>query len=456
MSTVLLYGVLRYHFAHEDQAFLADKIHLLREPLAHAADIPTALYTEVIAEAAERRYARIYIRVLAADGRTLIETPGMESEVRHLTFPPPCSSDEDPAWSAEMPGDHERILHIASATALLADRTQATIQIAYANPQERALLAQFRLWIIAVLALAGLILVVISHRLTRRGLRPLDDVASAASGIGSTNLDRRLVVDGLPAELKTMADSFNAMLDRIEEAFTRLSQFSDDLAHELRTPINNLRGEAEVALGHTRSVAEYQDVLASCLEECQKIGQLIDSLLFLARAENPRSAVARETIDLSHELQAVATFYRTAAEDVGVTLTSDLAAGLSMRGDVSLMQRAIGNLVENAIDHTPSGGRVRIDASASRGAMRVIISDTGSGIPSEHLPYVFERFHRVERARSNARGHVGLGLPIVRSIIVMHGGTVEITSVIGEGTRVSIQIPIQPDQAPDMPAVGST
>ena len=440
-ATLFLYEVLKHHVANEDDAYLADKIQLLRRPLHESHDVAAALHTEVISEAGERRYARVFIRVVDPDGHVLIETPDMSRAVHGIAFPPATSSSEELTTAPEVVSSDGITFRVASAEAPMLDGRLATLQIAFTNPAETELLARFRRWIVIVLALSGAACVIISHRLTRRGLKPLQHFAASVSGIGSASLDRRLGVDRLPKDLKTMGDSVNAMLDRIESAFQRLTRFSDDLAHELRTPVHNLRGEAEVALGKARSVEEYQDVLASCLEECQKVSRLIDALLFLARTESPRAVAMREVVNLSHELEALATFYRTAAEEVGVTLACSVSDGLRVHGEIALLQRAIGNLIENAMDHTPNGGRVSIQAIADGAQVLIIISDTGCGIPSEHLPYVFDRFHRVERAGNPTRGHLGLGLPIVRGIVTWHGGTADISSVPSEGTQVTIRLP---------------
>ncbi len=202
-----------------------------------------------------------------------------------------------------------------------------------------------------------------------------------------------------------------------------------------------MRGEAEVALGRARSPEEYREVLGSCLEECVRLSQMIDSLLFLARAEHPETRLRREPLDVGHELRAIRDFFEAAANESGVALTVQAAGELVADLDRGLFQRAVGNLVENALTHTPRGGTVSLCARREGGAVCVQVADTGCGIAGEHLPHLFDRFYRVDSARSGATGGVGLGLAIVKSIAGLHGGSVEIASTVGRGTRVSLLLP---------------
>jgi two-component system heavy metal sensor histidine kinase CusS len=237
--------------------------------------------------------------------------------------------------------------------------------------------------------------------------------------------------------LAALADTFNAMLDRLEESFRRLSQFSADLAHELRTPINNMRGEAEVALSRARSVEEYREALTSCLEESVRLSDLIGSLLFLARAESPGTNLKRETVNVVKELEAVRDYYEAAAAEAGVTQSVAAGDEVILSLDRGLLRQAIGNLVANALAHTPPGGTVTLAAEMDRGVVRIEVLDTGAGIPAEDLSRVFDRFYRVDKARSS-QGGVGLGLAIVKGIAALHGGRAEIESEIGKGTRITL------------------
>jgi len=268
-------------------------------------------------------------------------------------------------------------------------------------------------------------------------------MTSTARHITSTNLRERILPDGYPVELASLADTFNQMLDRLEDSFDRISRFSADIAHDLRTPVNNIRGEAEVALARARSAEEYRDVIESCLEETVRLSDLIGDLLFLARAESPLTHLHRETVNVSELLGGVREYYEASATDGGVSLTTMVdPKPVIAELDRTLVQRAVGNLVSNALAHTPPGGTVVIGTNADVSTVRIEVSDTGGGIPAEALPRVFDRFFRVDSSRSQSSGGTGLGLSIVQSIAQLHGGDVQITSQLGQGTRVTLHIPV--------------
>jgi len=196
-----------------------------------------------------------------------------------------------------------------------------------------------------------------------------------------------------------------------------------------------------VALGKVRSADEYRDVLGSCFEECTRIARLIRTLLFLARADTAADALQREPVDLGEELAKVVEFYGAAAGERGVDLRVADAPAVRAQLDRTLFQQAIGNLISNAVAHTPAGGSVELAARANGQDVRVTVTDTGCGIAPEHLPHVFERFYRIEPSRTGSQQNAGLGLAVVKSIVNRHAGRVEIRSVVGEGTCVQLVLP---------------
>jgi two-component system heavy metal sensor histidine kinase CusS len=277
--------------------------------------------------------------------------------------------------------------------------------------------------------------------LARRGLWPIAAVTATARRIGPAHLGERIATAGLPAEVKDLADTFNPMLARLEDAFGRLGRFTADIAHELRTPVNTLRLQAEVALQRPRPPEEYREVLGSCLEECGRLSRLIDSLLFLARAEDPKTELATAPVDVAAELRAIRELFDPAAAEAGVRVGVESADGLVVRVDRTLFHQAVGNLVSNALAHTPAGGIVTLSAESAGAGVAVAVRDTGPGIPAENLPFVFDRFYRADPARSPATGRVGLGLALVKAIAELHGGTVAAESPPGRGTTVTLTLP---------------
>ena len=246
----------------------------------------------------------------------------------------------------------------------------------------------------------------------------------------------------LPTELVGLGETINQMLDRLQDAFERVSSFSDDIAHELGTPLGIIRGQMEVALASMRTPGEYRETLESSLEEIVSLSGLVQRLLLLARIDNQKAAPNLECRDIGAELALIRDFYEPLAGAGGVSLQV-VSAGAAVMGPIDriLFQCAIGNLLTNSIRYTPSGGKVVLEVSQGQGQFLVTVSDTGAGIPAERLSQVFDRFHRGEPARETAGNHVGLGLAIVKSVVELHRGQISMDSRIGEGTRTTIHMP---------------
>ncbi len=325
-------------------------------------------------------------------------------------------------------------------TSMLEENT-CVIHVAMDTSADEELLVSYRRQLLYVLGLSLLAATAGGYWIARRGLRPIANVTATARRIGPGHLEERIATAGLPAEVRDLADTFNPMLARLEDAFARLGRFTADIAHELRTPVNTLRVGAEVALQRPRTPDEYREVLGSCLEECGRLSRLIDSLLFLARAEDPKTELVTVPIDVAEELRTIQEFFDPTAHEAGVRLTVEAAAGLTVRVDRTLFQRAIGNLVSNALSHTPAGGTVTLFATGDSAGVRIGVRDTGPGIPAEHLPYIFDRFYRADAARSSGAGRVGLGLALVKGIVDLHGGSVQAESPLGEGATVTLFFP---------------
>jgi two-component system heavy metal sensor histidine kinase CusS len=444
-ATGYLYWALARNLDREDDHFLTDRA---RGVLALLRERPTdqeAIRKQIAWAGAALTESTIYLRVLKDDGQVVAETPGMADRLPSSVFAP-AQADLGDALSGtnHRSGSGRWFRVLAVQTPIDAARGEPlVVQVAMDRSHEEELLEDYRrnLWI--VLGVALILCSVGGFEMIRRGIRPVKNIAATAARIRSSTLNERITRAGLPAELRTLADTFNDMLDRLESSFDRLSRFSADIAHELRTPLNNLRGEAEVALSRPRSFEEYRDVIGSALEEYGRLARLIDSLLFLARAENPATQIARDLVDVGTELERLREYYEATAAEAQVRLAVACPASITAKLDRTLLQRAVGNLVENALAHTPPHGAVTLTALSQDGWLSVELSDTGHGIDPGHLPHLFERFYRADRARKSRKGgSVGLGLAIVKSIAELHGGTVGITSKVGQGTQVVLRLPL--------------
>jgi len=289
-----------------------------------------------------------------------------------------------------------------------------------------------------VLASSALGSGLIAITVTRRGLRPLQEMTQSFTRVGPTHLKERVTPSGWPRELQPLAIAFDDMLKRLDDSFTRLSQFSADLAHELRTPIANMLGEAQVVLTRDRTAAEYRQTIESTIGECERLSRIVDNLLFVARADAAREPIERHRFDARAAVEKIAAFYETVAEDRHVTISCSGEG--QIYADPDLFERAVGNLLDNALRFTPEKGAIGIALSEHDSSFEVAVHDNGCGIAPEHLPRVFDRFYRAEPSRSS--DGAGLGLALVKSIVDLHGGTATIHSDMGYGTTVTLTFPL--------------
>lgn len=431
-ATAYLYFSLVRHLEHEDDNFLKEKVQEIRGVIASRPGDRAALELEVRVGTSDRFFIRVRRKGAVPE---VIETNGMDRFLPSNVFPVPDRSDERTADFDSPDGRPYRLRTWRDSA------TGTVVEVAMNRAYDDEFLEEFREQLAYVLGGSLIAALVGGHWIARRGVRPIADVTATANRIRPAHLDERIAVSGLPHEIRNLAETFNRMLDRLEDSFSRLSRFSADIAHELRTPVNILRGEIEVALGRPRSPDEYREVLSSCLEECGRLTRIIDSLLFLARAEDPKTELAAAPVAAAEVLRNVAEFYEPAASEAGLRLVVEVAGEPVILGDRNLLQQAVSNLVGNALAHTPSGGIVTLFAQSNDGAVVLGVRDTGPGIDSRHLPHIFERLYRVDASRASGRGSLGLGLAIVKGIVELHRGTIEAVSPAGAGLTVQFSIP---------------
>ena len=277
--------------------------------------------------------------------------------------------------------------------------------------------------------------------IARIALRPVDEMASTARRITAEDLSRRVEGRGSGDELDRLADTLNGMLARLEGAFDQTRRFAADAAHELRTPLTVLRGGIEVALRMERTPEEYRRVLASSLEEVQRLIRLAEDLLLLSRSlAGPEGA--RVPVDLEPLVLEVFEVGARLGHATGVAVRVDATTPLAARGDGAALRRALLNLVENAVKYTPAGGKVEIGLARADGFAEITVADTGIGIDPAEVERIFEPFHRLDAARAHDTGGAGLGLAIARSIVIAHGGTIAVESAPAAGSRFTVCLPL--------------
>jgi heavy metal sensor kinase len=280
--------------------------------------------------------------------------------------------------------------------------------------------------------------------LAGRALRPVDQITRAAQTLGAHDLSQRLNLDLPDDELGRLARTFDAMIARLDEAFHRQRRFTADASHELRTPLTIIKGDLSLALARPRDAEYYHRVLAEVDEEVDGMGRLVERLLALARTDAKGVSLQRQATDLSALLADLTEQTRPLAEARGLDLVAQIAPNLAATVDPDAVTQVVLNLLDNALKYT-SSGRVRLSAhpSGSGDRVQIAVSDSGPGIPAEHLPHIFDRFYRVDRARSRELGGAGLGLAIARDLTQAHGGEISVTSVPGEGSTFTVHLPTE-------------
>ena len=272
--------------------------------------------------------------------------------------------------------------------------------------------------------------------IARIGLLPLQRLSEQARALRPKTLSQRLRLDRLPVELEDLTVAFNGALGRLEEAYQQLEGFNADVAHELRTPLANLIGGTQVALSRPRSAGEFQETLQSNLEELERLRSIVNDMLFLARADQGESATGLTAANVAREVEVTIEFFEPLLDETGTTVAIEGELRTQATMNIALFRRALTNLLQNAIAHSPAGSRLVVTIARRAGAIWIGVANPGATIPAPHLPRLFDRFYRVDSARHDSgeiHGH-GLGLAIVKAVASMHGGATLATSDAGVTT----------------------
>lgn len=422
-----LYASLEREIAWRDDQALLGRLERMRGLLDDSASI-----------AALRQRPQLYgnmlgnrdslLWILDAEGRALIEVNPAQLALPRLTASPQVRLADSADGTArlawlQVPGDADALTLVAGK--LLAEREQ--------------MLAAYRLKLWLALAVGALLAFLLGWALSQHALRPLRRLAARAEAIDAQHLHLRLAGGEQVSELRGLSVALDRMLARLEDGFAQLSRFSEDLAHEMRTPLGNLMGQTQQALRQPRSSEEYENLLASCLEEYERLARMIDSMLFLARSEQPQTQVCREAVDLAALADQLCEYFEGMAEERELRLLNH-AQG-SLQADAQLLRRALANLLANALRHATPGTAVSIYSQQTATALEIAVHNAGEPIGAEHLPRLFERFYRCDPSRAQPGDTGGLGLAIVRSIMQLHGGSVRVSSD-AEGTRFILVFPL--------------
>ncbi|WP_049027151.1 heavy metal sensor histidine kinase [Burkholderia cenocepacia] len=387
------------------------------------------------------------LAIFDAAGTRLVGTPGFRPYAPLMSM----NAGRVPVGVAPPAARHQYLL----TTVPLAGAGAPVVRIAVQYDRSAdVLLLRTHAYTIVVIEVFGVVLAAaIAYGIAALGLSPLRRFAARAEQMSTSQLAHPLPELDTSGELKELEHAFNGMLERLNESFTRLSQFSSNLAHDMRTPLTNLQAAAQVVLSQPRSADEYRSVIESSIDEYQRLSRMIEDMLFLARSEQAGTSISVRRLNAAEEAERVAGYYEPLAEDEGVTVKVDGHAWVD--ADLTLYQRALSNLLSNALTYAPRGSVVTIDCVEQGGATTIAVSDTGPGIAAEHVGRIFERFYRVDPSRHNSASGTGLGLAIVRSIMDNHGGECGVDSEPGRRTTFWLRFPRRPAKSKRTPAASA-
>lgn len=411
------------HFEEQDMEVLTGKMELVRhavEPLGAMNDLQAVMKS---LDNALVGHHGLEVIVMDANQGLMFSNSPVDFSLAIIRETAQNNPLQPVVW--EIDGQTYRAVAAHVATGL-PDASKVTIAVALDIVHHQEFMAAFLRTLWAFIAGAAALAGFLGWAAARHGLAPLRTMRDQTSAVTAQRLSYRLPMDRLPVELVELARSLNEMLARLEDAFVRLTAFSSDIAHELRTPVSNLMTETQVALSRPRTTAEYQRILESNAEECEHLSRMISDMLLLAKADNGLVVPNREQLDGATEVQALFDYYDAVAEEKGVRFSLQGAGHLF--ADRLMLRRALGNLLSNAIRHADADSVVSVTLEDSPQAMEIRVENTGDLIAPDCLERVFERFFRVDPSRQHSTEGTGLGLAITKSIVVAHGGTISAAS----------------------------
>jgi heavy metal sensor kinase len=403
-----------------------------------ANDVSVSTLQALMKEAYGSEHWGDYLAIYTGDGQTLYQSVFLQSNSLLMA---PQAVQKTIYTSREIRGQHFRF------TFLRFSSKGQTYVVEAGLPADDAFgtLRLFRSYLFLFAPLLLLIAAGGGYWISRRALAPVDALVRTARDVSGTNLSTRLEKLQTGDELQRLSDTLNEMLDRIEAAFSRVTQFTADASHELRTPVSLIRTEAELSLRRSRSQTEYQDSLRHILLESERTTALIEQLLSLARADSGRETLQVQPVDLSTVLQGVADAWKQVAAIRDLRFSTNLPhSDAWVAGDENLLRRVADILLDNAFKYTLAPGSVSLSLEAHEHSAAITIQDSGIGIPQDEQAKIFERFYRVDKSRTRAQGGNGLGLSIAQWIVSQHHGSIAVESRPGEGSIFRVELPTIP------------
>ena len=422
----------QHHFLQLDRQTLAEKLSATRNILGQLDDLQQFDRLRPQLRTLLGAHRDITALILDAAGQPLFAEPG--------PLPVPAALANSTSTEVWQWQHHDHYFRgLSAAVTVPADSAPLRVILLLDSTPHMHFFSAVQRWFWMALVLSALFSAGLGWLVARRGLLPLRQVTAVAASISAASLQERIPLAAVPLELQQLAASFNAMLARLDDAFMRLSNFSADIAHELRTPLSNLMTQTEVVLAQPRDSEAYQETLYANLDDCKRMARMIDDMLFLAKADNGLIVPEQQPVALDVEVEKLFEYYRLLADERGISLR--LHGHAEVRGDVLMLHRALSNLLSNALRYTPAGASIQVELEQNANGSELRLSNPGPTIADEHLERLFDRFYRADPARREGSPHnAGLGLAITRSIIHAHQGQIHCTSVAGK-TTFCVQFP---------------
>ena len=422
----------QHHFLQLDRQTLAEKLSATRNILGQLDDLQQFDRLRPQLRTLLGAHRDITALILDAAGQPLFAEPG--------PLPVPAALANSTSTEVWQWQHHDHYFRgLSAAVTVPADNAPLRVILLLDSTPHMHFFSAVQRWFWMALVLSALFSAGLGWLVARRGLLPLRQVTEVAASISAASLQERIPLAAVPLELQQLAASFNAMLARLDDAFMRLSNFSADIAHELRTPLSNLMTQTEVVLAQPRDSEAYQETLYANLDDCKRMARMIDDMLFLAKADNGLIVPEQQPVALDVEVEKLFEYYRLLADERGISL--QLHGHAVVRGDVLMLHRALSNLLSNALRYTPAGASIQVELEQNANGSALRLSNPGPTIAGEHLERLFDRFYRADPARREGSPHnAGLGLAITRSIIHAHQGQIHCTSVAGK-TTFCVQFP---------------
>ena len=417
-----------------DQDLLAEVSELSSHLALKGLDV---VEIDIVQDAESSGVDRMFLRVLSLDGEELVSsnmTSWTNVDIKREALERLTKGESHVFETVSIPQlPHKvRILYGVIGPGKL-------VQIGRSLEDDELFMEAFRerfiLLMTALIMFGGLI----GWFMARRALQGVEEVAKTAEEISKGALERRVPLKARGAEIDRLATTFNDMLDRIHALICGMREISDNIAHDLRSPLTRIRGVAEMTLTSGKSLGEYESMAANTIEECDRLLEMIETMLAISELEAGASNLAMEKVDMAGVVEDACELFQPLAEDKGIEIVADVTTSSVVNGDIQRLQRLVANLLDNAIKYTESEGAIRVSLDGDASQVLLAVEDTGDGISADDLANIFERFYRCDPSRS--QGGVGLGLSLVMAIVRSHGGEVAVTSHPGKGSTFTVSLP---------------